>query len=65
MVNDAVSFESRSERCVASWYWAGAARAALRIYPFGHFDMYHGAAFAQVVEDQVTSCARTVVFSDR
>jgi pimeloyl-ACP methyl ester carboxylesterase len=32
---------------------ARAARAEIRVYPFGHFDMYHDDAFAQVVEDQV------------
>jgi dienelactone hydrolase len=32
---------------------SGAARAELRVYPVGHFDLYHGAAFQQVVADQV------------
>jgi dienelactone hydrolase len=32
---------------------AGARRAELRVYPFGHFDMYHGDAFEQVANDQV------------
>ena len=31
---------------------AGAAHAEIRMYPFGHFDLYDGDAFAQVVEDQ-------------
>jgi dienelactone hydrolase len=32
---------------------AGAGLAEIREYPFGHFELYHGAAFETVVSDQV------------
>jgi dienelactone hydrolase len=33
---------------------AKAARAEVRVYPAGHFDLYHGQAFEQVAGDQAT-----------